>query len=77
MYNKHVSISNINDLKEFVRLSSSVDGDVVVSKGRYVIDGKSIMGMLSIDTSTGIKVEFSGIEDEKFTEFKNFCESVS
>lgn len=35
-----------------------VDGEVDVHKGRYVIDGKSIMGMMSIDVFSGIEVFF-------------------
>lgn len=76
MYVGYVKIYDINDLKEFCRLSGLLDGDVVLSKGKYVIDGKSLMGLLSIDTSTGVKVEYDGAEDNHFVEFKTFCERM-
>ena len=76
MYSKYLKICGINDLKEFSRLATMLDGDVVISKGKYVIDGKSLMGLLSIDTSNGVKVEYDGADDKYFTEFKNFCEKV-
>lgn len=63
-----IKLHGINDVVQFVQSASFVDGDIVVSRGSYTIDGKSLMGMLSIDVSQGFSVEFP--EDaEKFDTF--------
>ena len=49
MKKMYVAINTINRAIEFVQKASQVDGDVRCARGRYTIDGKSIMGMLWID----------------------------
>ena len=71
MVTKQISISTIVDMMDFAREASKVFGDVLIRKGIYVIDGKSIMGIVSIDPSTGIIVEYP----EDATEFGAFLES--
>lgn len=68
MKTKFIKMSNINDIVNFVNEASKVESDINVLKGRYVIDGKSIMGVLSIDLSTGMTVEYP----EEATDFENF-----
>ena len=53
----NVLLNDIDLVKEFCRRATDVDGDVDVTKGRYVIDGKSIMGLFSLDLSQAITVE--------------------
>lgn len=65
---KNVKINSISDIKDFVKYSTAIDGDVTCSKGKYMIDGKSIMGLMSIDLSGGIKVEYPA----DATDFDNF-----
>lgn len=68
MKTKFIKMSDINDIVNFVNEASKVESDINVLKGRYVIDGKSIMGVLSIDLSTGMTVEYP----EEATDFENF-----
>lgn len=58
MKSKHVTIRSINDMTTFVSLCSAVDGDVICRKGKYAVDGKSVLGVMSIDISTGVTVEY-------------------
>lgn len=58
MKSVYVKIHGINDMTSFVKLASTVEGDVTCHKGRYVVDGKSIMGVMSLDISTGVTVEY-------------------
>ena len=41
----------------FVRLSSSFDCDIKVKKDDFEVDGKSILGLLSLAASKGTKIE--------------------
>ena len=73
MKKMYVAINTINQVTEFVQKASQVDGDVICSKGRYTVDGKSIMGIFSIDVSEGIVVEYpeTAIEFEEYiSQFK-------
>ncbi len=68
-----ISITGINDLYAFVREASRVVGDVIVSRGKFSIDGKSIMGLMSIDTSVGVTVEYPA----DATDFASFIEQYT
>ena len=68
MKKMYVAINTINKVTEFVQKASQVDGDVICTKGRYTIDGKSIMGVFSIDISEGIMVEYQ----ETATDFEEY-----
>ena len=68
MKKMYVAINTINKAIEFVQKASQVNGDVICTKGRYAIDGKSIMGIFSIDISEGIMVEYS----ETVTDFEEY-----
>lgn len=63
-----VAIHGINDLNQFIQHARTVDGDVLVSRGKFVVDGKSIMGVFSIDVSQGCTVEYP----EDATDFEEF-----
>lgn len=65
---KYVFIHGISDLMELVREATKVEGDILCKKGKYVVDAKSLMGMMSIDPSTGVTFEYP----EEATEFGEF-----
>ena len=46
-----ISLKNVDDVKLFVNASMRQDYDVDLMSGRYVVDGKSIMGIFSLDLS--------------------------
>lgn len=71
---KFIKMNNVTDVMNFVKEASKIEGDVTVLKGRYIIDGKSIMGVMSIDMSTGMTVEYpaDAIDFENFiSQFKS------
>ena len=68
MKSLHIKINNISDVATFVRNASDVYGDVLIKKGKFVIDGKSLMGMFSLDLSTGVTVEYP----EDATNFEDY-----
>lgn len=65
---KFIKINSVTDVMNFVKEASKIEGDVTVLKGRYIIDGKSIMGVMSIDMSTGMTVEYPA----DAVDFENF-----
>ena len=65
-----IKMSAIADVSKLCNMASAVDGDVTVRKGKYVIDGKSLMGLFSLDMSTGVTIEYpeDAIAFEEFVE---------
>lgn len=59
-----VSLDSIDKVKEFVREVSNIEGDVLLSSGRYIIDAKSIMGIFSLDLSKPITLEVEDWKEE-------------
>lgn len=55
-----VNIDAIDKVKEFCNLCSKCSGEVEVYSGRYIVSGKSMMGLLSLNLTKPLKVEFYG-----------------
>lgn len=64
-----ISLNSIDKVKSFVNDLSRFDSDFDLVSGRYVIDGKSIMGIFSLDLSKPIdlNIHSEGDEDEILT----------
>ena len=56
MKTKNIRLSTIADVRDFVNAVAAFDGEVDLSSGRYVVDGKSIMGIFSLDLSKPISL---------------------
>lgn len=65
-----IKMSAISDVTKLCQAATGVDGDVTVRKGKYVIDGKSLMGLFSLDMSTGVTIEYP----EDAATFEEFVE---
>lgn len=65
-----IKITEIDDVNKFVQYAKNVRGDVLVSRGQFCINGKSILGIYSLDVSQGCTVQYP--ENEK--EFDNFIQ---
>lgn len=55
-----VNIDTVDKVKEFCNLCLKCVGSVKVYGGRYVVSGKSIMGLFTLDLTKPLKVEFYG-----------------
>ena len=64
----NIMLNSIDDVKNFVNTVNKYDFDVDLTSGRYVVDAKSIMGILSLDLSKPIKLEAFTEEPESFME---------
>lgn len=61
---KNVKFSCVEDVKKFVRYAEQQSFEIDLVNGRYVIDGKSIMGIFSLDLSTPKMLEIHVFNDE-------------
>lgn len=57
MVSTSIMLKEINDVKEFVNLASQSKSSIDVYNGRYVVDGKSIMGLFSLNLGAPIMVK--------------------
>ena len=58
-----IRLSTIADVRDFVNIVSGTDVDVDLVSGRYVVDGKSIMGIFSLDLSKPIDLNIHAEEN--------------
>ncbi|MBQ6552274.1 MAG: HPr family phosphocarrier protein [Clostridia bacterium] len=62
-----IALTTINDVKNFVDAVSRCDFAIDLSSGRYTVDGKSIMGIFSLDLSKPISL-LAYTDDPSFAE---------
>lgn len=60
MTEKKVKLNTMDDIKNFVYLLNEFENDVDVSSAQYVVDGKSILGVFSLDLDKALTVRFHG-----------------
>ena len=68
MKNMIISIKGLNDVYEFIKMAQEVGGDVTISRGKYSVDAKSVLGVFSVDMSQDVTIEYPSIA----IEFENF-----
>lgn len=64
-----VKLSTLQDVKKFVDLSTKLEGDVFLQSGRYVVDGKSIMGIFSLSLLDPIEMEIIEKDERELDSF--------
>ena len=68
MKKRCVKIYGINNAIELVDMANKVDGDITLSRGKYAVDAKSILGVLAINTADGVIIDYP----ETATEFETY-----
>ena len=51
-----IRLNSIDKVKNFVNQMSTLDADIDLISGRYIIDAKSIMGVFSLDLTHDIEI---------------------
>lgn len=59
-----IILRSVNDIKDFVSIVSRFSDDVDVSSNRSIVDGKSIMGLFSLDLSKPVEVTTVGEQSD-------------
>ena len=52
----YIALRDIQSIREFVQAVVTLDYDVDLVQGRYIVDAKSIMGIFALDIASPIKV---------------------
>lgn len=64
MQSFRITLASVSDVKCFVDAATRLSCDVDVASGRYTVNGKSIMGLFSIDLADPVRVDIHGSEEE-------------
>jgi PTS HPr component phosphorylation site len=67
MKQRKIMLPSISAAKEFVKEAGKCDFDIDVFYNRVIIDAKSLLGVLSLDLTRVLTVEYNG-ENEEFEE---------
>lgn len=68
MKKKYIKIYGIHDAIVLVNMATEVKGDVTISRGKYAVDAKSILGVMALDVSSGVTIEYP-ISAKEFDEY--------
>ena len=58
-----------DDLKEFIKITTSFESNIDMIKDRYVIDARSIMGIMSLDFTQPIMVVIHSVNEDEIVRF--------
>lgn len=73
MISKTVKIRTIDDVKNFVQIASGIDGNIDLGNGRYIVDGKSILGVFSLDLMQPVQLRvYSDTAEQDIEKFSDF-----
>lgn len=65
-----LDLENISKVKEFINISQDISSEVTLKSGRYVVDGKSILGVFSLDLSKPVELICEPTYTDRFEKFK-------
>lgn len=58
-------LDSVDKVREFSNVAGKVDCNFDLKSGRYIIDGKSIMGIFSLDLTKPVEVLLTSEGDKK------------
>ena len=57
------------DLKEFIKITTSFESNIDMIKDRYVVDAKSLLGVLSLDFTQPTMVVIHSVNEDEIVRF--------
>lgn len=58
-----VKLNTMMDIQDFVRECSTFEEDIDITSGRYVINAKSIMGILSLNLANELTIHINSTDE--------------
>lgn len=70
----NIKLREINDVYKLVNVLVGFEGDVDLESGKYKVDGKSILGIFSLDLRQPIKLTYDSEKnaDKLYEQLKDF-----
>lgn len=54
----YISIPLVTDIYDFIKKAHDVNGDVIIKRGKFAVDAKSLLGVFSIDLSEEVIIVY-------------------
>ena len=65
-----IDLQDVSKVKDFVALAQKYTAEITLSSGKYCVDGKSILGIFSLDLSKPVELK---CDDENiYADFSDF-----
>ena len=64
MKSLHIRLHSIDEVKEFINIADSIEGDATLSDGRHTINAKSIMGVYTLNLQKPVELTIKDWKDE-------------
>lgn len=65
-----IDLQNVSKVKDFVALAQNYTAEITLSSGKYCVDGKSILGIFSLDLSKPVELKCS--DEHIYADFSDF-----
>lgn len=59
-----INLNDLSKVKEFVAVTQNLVEPVILRSGEYLVDAKSILGILSLDLSKSVELEIKFSEND-------------
>ena len=67
-----LKLKDMNEVKRFVDITSQYSEDMALVHGRYVVDAKSILGIISMDLNQSVELVCDHVNDNLVNDLKDF-----
>ena len=67
-----LKLKDMNEVKRFVDITSQYSEDMALVHGRYVVDAKSILGIISMDLNQPVELVCAHVNDNLVNDLKDF-----
>ena len=67
-----LKLKDMNEVKRFVDITSQYSEDMALVHGRYVVDAKSILGIISMDLNQPVELVCDHVNDNLVNDQKEF-----
>ena len=68
-----IALEQVQRVKEFVKITENYSFEILLKCGKFVVDAKSVLGILSLDLSQPLVVEVYSVDcDDLILKLKEF-----
>ena len=69
----NIKLGTVEEIREFVNEIGKIEGDFDLISGRYTIDAKSIVGILSLDLGNILQLKVNAKTGTDLTGIAKYC----
>ena len=70
-----IFLNTLDRVKKFGDIASKFDSDIDVIRNKYIVDGKSILGIFTLDLRQPVDVEIHSDNEEEIRTFNEVMEA--